>query len=121
MVNSKNSKILHSNYPEIRLRVSPKVKVALQDLAKSRRTTVNNLGLFLVNDILQKKPDLEDVLLENKTFRPGIAPQVLVQYRSLLESYSLMRFSYLEGCLQGKECAHFMEMAKNLIEILALI
>ena len=118
MVAQKSSRALNSQRSEIRLRVSPEVKARLRDLAKSRRTTVNNLGLFLVNDILQKKPDLEDVLLENKTFRPGIDPQVLVQYRSLLESYSLMRFSYLEGCLQGKECARFMEIAQKLIEVL---
>ena len=104
---------------EIKLRVSPEIKQLLEEQAKSRNTTLNNVGVLLFNEFFHKKPGLLATLSPDKTFKPGLHENLLEKYRQLVDIYAEMRLSYcLTNYLPPDSCDSFMNALTEFIEYL---
>ena len=110
--------LLNSKNCELRLRISPEAKHTLKSIAKLRNTTLNNIGVLLINEILYKKPSLRDILFQSKAFKPGIEQNLLEKYKNLAIAYSKLKFFQQHNCVNLRDCDSFMTASTNFIETL---
>ena len=99
-----------SQYAELRLRVCKELKDTLVDLAKANGISVNQAGNMLVNQALNKQPNLLDAMREAIKLR-SLEINLMPFYHKVFDSYSLLKStnpdskSYLEKCQSFKESA----------------
>ena len=74
---------------ELRLRVPKKLKLTFKKLAKAKNITLNDLGILLIHQLLEKKPDLlsglHTLVINNLSDQ-----QINLSYRRLISAYSLL-------------------------------
>lgn len=82
---------MDSDIVELKLRVPRQLKDQLQQIAKQRKTSLNSLGILLLNEWLERKPNLFSVL-----FSPiqmlQVNPVLMAFYREMMAAYSKMHF-----------------------------
>lgn len=99
-----DKKIEPRQIDELRLRVPTELKQTLKQLAKQRKTTLNNLGFLLINQMLGRKPDLMSTLSDS-ILRFKYNSVLLADYRAMMSAYSLLHLesstnspSFLSNC-----------------------
>lgn len=79
---------MNAEISELRLRVPTELKQTLKQLAIEKQTTLNNLALLLLNQMLGRKPDLISTLSGSIKFQHDRV--LLADYREMMSAYSLL-------------------------------
>ncbi|MEN9871598.1 MAG: hypothetical protein RLZZ171_2590, partial [Cyanobacteriota bacterium] len=76
-------------YVELRLKIPKELKETLLSLGEVNNLSANRIGTMLVNQILQKKPNLLDAMSEAICLK-DLEKRLMPVYLDVLDSYSLM-------------------------------
>lgn len=110
-----DKKIEPRQIDELRLRVPTELKQTLKQLAKQRKTTLNNLGFLLINQMLGRKPDLMSTLSDS-ILRFKYNSVLLADYRAMMSAYSLLHIeSSIDSPCFLQSCDRFVDRADKFI------
>ncbi len=111
----------------LRLLVPTEVKETLKKIANSKNTSLNNIGNLMLNQQLNRKPDLM-MGLELAINQINVNQELLPQYRQLISSYTLLKLESEVALLKFRSTLNsdsffekgdrFMREAKNLVHYL---
>ena len=84
------------NSEEIRIRIPSEIKKILVRLAIEKGTTLNNVVLLLINQLVSRQPDLQSSL-NTSIDLVGLERNIYPQYLKLISTYSLMKTEHVES------------------------
>ncbi len=105
---------------ELRLTVPAELKTALVNLAKIQQTSVNALGILLINRLLNRQPNLLTIL-NSAIVNMQKEQKLLPQYHSTMSKYAVMMQNYHDHDRKNyeafiKSCEAFIQEAAKFIE-----